>query len=64
MGEQEYIELQTLLAKLKVSYLKEIMNSELSKSGREEKLKLIRNIDNIRIKMPLKIGEGTIETIK
>lgn len=63
MEEHEYIELQTLLAKLRVVCLKEIGNPDIDTSEREHTFKLIRNIDNIRKQMPLKVGEGTISMI-
>lgn len=64
MEEQDYIELNTLLAKLRVFCLKEIGDPETISKSREEKFRLIRNIDNIRNKMPLIIGDGSIERIK
>lgn len=64
MEEQDYIELNTLLAKLRVYCLKEIGNPEITTSGREQNLKLVRNIDNIRKYAPLKVGEGTIALLK
>lgn len=54
MEEKEYIELQTLLAKLRVICLKEIGNKDLDEKEREKQFKLVRNIDSIRTKMPLK----------
>lgn len=59
MEEQDYIELNTLLARLRVNCLKNLSN-EVESTQRERSLKLIRNIDNIRNNMPLKVGEGTI----
>lgn len=59
MEEQDYIELNTLLARLRVNCLKNLSN-EIESTQRERSLKLIRNIDNIRNNMPLKVGEGTI----
>ena len=61
MDEQDYVDLQTLLAKLRVICLKEVGNPDISTTDRERNFKLIRNIDNIRNKMPLIIGDGTIE---
>lgn len=61
MEEQDYIELQTLLAKLRVFCLKEIGKKEITEKERETKFKLIRSIDNIKNKVPLKLNEGTIE---
>lgn len=59
MEEQDYIELNTLLARLRVNCLKNLSN-EIESTQRERSLKLIRNIDNIRNNMPLKVEEGTI----
>lgn len=79
MEEQDYIELNTLLAKLRVVCLKnmteldqKLWNSNPDDSAykyrnrqeRERNINLVRNIDNIRRKMPLKVGEGTISLIK
>ena len=57
MNEQEYIELQKLLAKLRVECLKEAGNIETDSSVREKLFKIIRNVDNIRKFMPLKIDQ-------
>lgn len=64
MEEQDYIELNTLLAKLRVNCLKTIGNQDIDTSIREKNFKLIRNIDNIRNYMPLKVNEGTIGIVK
>ena len=64
MEEQDYIELNTLLAKLRVVCFKEIGNPETTTPERERNFKLIRNIDNIRRQMPLKVGESTVSIIK
>ncbi len=63
MEEKEYIELNTLLAKLRVNCLKEVGKPELTSSERERNYKLVRNIDYIRRTMPLKVGESTIAII-
>lgn len=63
MEEQEYIELQTLLAKLRVECLKNIGKTEISTKVREQQYKLVRSIDNIARRTPLKIEEGTISII-
>ena len=60
MEEQDYIELNTLLAKLRVICFKEIGNPNVDTKAREKNFKLVRNIDSIRKQMPLKIGDGTI----
>ena len=54
MEEQDYIELNTLLAKLRVVCFKEIGNLETTTPERERNLKLVRNIDNIRRQIPTK----------
>lgn len=64
MGEKDYIELNTLLAKLRVNCLKIISNPEVDSKIREKNYKIIRNIDNIRNYMPLQIDEGNISIIK
>ena len=55
MEEQDYIELNTLLAKLRVVCFKIIENSNTNTLERERNYRLVRNIDNIRRQMPLKI---------
>lgn len=60
MNKEDYIQLQTLLAKLRVECLKEVGNNEKTPRTREKLLKLVRNIDNIRNNMPLKINEKMI----
>ena len=64
MEEQDYIELDVLLAKLRVFCLKEIGNPDISTSAREGNFKLIRNIDNIRNYIPLKLEDGVVGIIK
>lgn len=59
MEEQDYIELNTLLAKLRVNCLKAIGNPKVDSKIREKNYKIIRNIDNIRNYMPLIIRDGT-----
>ena len=63
MEEQDYVELNTLLAKLRVVCFKEIGNPETSTPDRERNFKLVRNIDNIRRQMPLKVWDGTISIL-
>ncbi len=60
MDEQDYIELNTLLAKLRVVCFYKIGNPKTSTPDRERNYRLVRNIDNIRRQMPLKIEDGTI----
>lgn len=64
MEEQDYIDLQTLLAKLRVYCLKAIGNPNIETSERERNYKMIRNVDNIRQQIPLIVDNGTISTIK
>lgn len=75
MEEQDYIELNTLLAKLRVVCLKNMSNLDLlnvcenSKSARtirserERNVHLVRNIDNIRKQIPLKVGNDIISIL-
>ena len=75
MEEQDYIELNTLLAKLRVVCLKNMSTLDQTKncdnlrvesvirSERERNLHLVRNIDNIRKQIPLKVGDGTISIL-
>lgn len=75
MEEQDYIELNTLLAKLRVVCLKKMStlsqanncdNSRITsaiRSERERTVHLVRNIDNIRKQIPLKVENGTISIL-
>lgn len=75
MDEKDYIELNTLLAKLRVVCLKNMSTLDQTKncdnlrvesvirSERERNLHLVRNIDNIRKQIPLKVGNGTISIL-
>ena len=66
MDEVDYIELQTLLAKLRVFCMKTIGDENLIAAERERLYKLIRSIDKIRNQTPLiidnqnKINGGNI----
>ena len=64
MEEKDYIELQTLLSKLRVECLKELGNKEASTTDRQKSIKLIRNIDRIRDNTPLKTEDGKIIFVK
>lgn len=74
MEEQDYIELDMLLAKLRVVCLKNLSENEhyaenknivkMIRKENEKNLKIIRNINYIRTNMPLQIGEGTISITK
>lgn len=64
MDEQEYIELNTLLTKLRVICMKSMGeidanlntdNMRISRRMREENVSMIRSIDNIKRFMPLKM---------
>ena len=64
MDEQEYIELNALLTKLRVICMKNMGeidanlnadNMRISRKMREENVSMIRSIDNIKRFMPLKM---------
>lgn len=59
MEEKDYVELQMLLAKLRVICLKEMGNPNIEEKEREKQIKLVRSIDNIRTKMPLNLDIGS-----
>ena len=63
MNEQDYVELNTLLAKLRIVCFKEIGNPNTDVKEREKNYKLVRNIDNIRKQMPLKIEENKVKKL-
>lgn len=48
MEEDEYIQLQTLLAKFRIVAMKEMGDSKTSTKTREKDLKIIRHIDYLR----------------
>ena len=65
MEEQDYIELNTLLSKLRVICMKNMSkldvnlnsdNMRISRRKREENVSMIRSIDNIKRFMPLQVG--------
>lgn len=56
MNEQEYIELQDLLTKLRVFLLKEISSPDLRTNRRDMDIKMIRSIDNLRKNAPCVIS--------
>lgn len=67
MEEQDYIELNTLLSKLRVICMKNMSkldvnlnsdNMRILRRMREENVSMIRSIDNIKKLMPLKIEQG------
>lgn len=53
MEEDEYIQLQTLLSKLRVYLLKEISHSNLVQKYRDMDIKMIRSIDDLRKNAPV-----------
>lgn len=55
MSESEYIQLQSLLAKLRVHLLKEICHPDLIKKYRDIDVKLIRSVDYLRKNTPIEI---------
>lgn len=74
MEEQDYIELDVLLAKLRVVCLKNLSQNEhytddknIMETIRKENarnLKIIRDINYIRTNMPLRLNDGTISIIE
>ncbi len=48
MEEDEYIELQTLLAKFRIVAMKEMGDAKTTTKTREKDLKIIRHIDYLR----------------
>lgn len=60
MDENEYIELQTLLAKFRVAAMKEMGASDTPTKIREKDLKIIRYIDFLRNNTILNLYGGTI----
>lgn len=71
MKEQDYIELDVLLAKLRVICLKNLSQNgnysenenitKLIRKENEKALRIIRNIDYIRTNMPLQVEDSIIE---
>lgn len=53
MEEQDYIDLQNLLTKLRVHLLKEISNPNLIQKYRDIDIRMIRSIDNLRKNTPV-----------
>lgn len=51
--EEDYIQLQTLLAKFRVHLLKEISNPNLIQKYRDIDIRMIRSIDNLRKNTPV-----------
>ena len=58
MDEKDYIELQTLLVKLRVIALKEISNPNLVPQCRDRDMKIIRYVDWLRNNAIIYIQEG------
>ena len=64
MEEQDYIDLQNLLTKLRVCLLKEISNCNLRQKYRDQDIKMIRSIDNLRKNAPIRVEREEIENGK
>lgn len=60
MDENDYIELQTLLAKLRVVAMKEMADPNVITKIKQKDLKIVRNIDYLRNNAILHINGGTI----
>lgn len=60
MEEEDYIQLQTLLAKSRVAAMKEMGDMNTPMQIREKDLKIIRNIDYLRNNTILNIYGGTM----
>lgn len=58
MDEKDYIELQTLLVKLRVAALKEISDPNLIPKFRDRDMKIIRYVDWLRNNTILQIYGG------
>lgn len=61
MSEEEYINLQTLLAKFRVVAMKEYGAPETSTKTREKDLKIIRHIDYLRNNTILELYRGNVK---
>ncbi len=60
MEEEDYIQLQTLLAKFRVAAMKEYGSENTSTKTKEKDLKIIRKIDYLRNNTILNLYGGTI----
>ena len=60
MEEEDYIQLQTLLAKFRVAAMKEMSAEDTPVKIREKDLKIIRHIDYLRNNTILKMYGGTV----
>lgn len=60
MNEEDYIALQTLLAKFRVAAMKEYGDENTSTDIRQKDLRIIRNIDYLRNNTILNIYGGTM----
>lgn len=58
MDEKDYIELQTLLVKLRIAALKEISSPNLVPQFRDKYMKIIRYVDWLRNNIILQIYGG------
>lgn len=60
MEEEDYIQLQTLLAKFRVAAMKEMGAEDTPQKVREKDLQIIRRIDYLRNNTILNIYGGTM----
>lgn len=60
MNEEDYIELQTLLAKFRIAAMKEYGAEDTPSNIRQKDLKIIRNIDYLRNNTILNIYGGNV----
>ena len=60
MNEEDYIELQTLLAKFRIAAMKEYGAEDTPSNIRQKDLKIIRNIDYLRNNTILNIYGGNM----
>ena len=61
MEEEEYIQLQTLLAKFRVAAMKEMGAPDTPTKVKEKDLKIIRKIDCLRNNTILNLYGGTVK---
>ena len=64
MNEEDYILLQTLLAKLRIVAMKEYGDISVSTKTREKDLKIIRKVDWLRNNITVKLDYSNIESEK
>lgn len=61
MGEEEYVELQNLLTKLRVVALKELGFNGIDTRYRNQLIKIVRKVDWLRNNILLKINNESID---